>query len=174
MTKKSLNKNVFEKALTIFAWISFLFATIIAVFSIFASISSEKNGKEIFGYKMLIVASDSMSKSPLSENEKVFFDAGDLIIVKTTKDNTKFKVGDVITFVSYNPDSYGKTLTHKIREVNYTGAGKLIGYTTYGINTGVSDKALVSPDSIIGEYSGKIPNLGNVFAYLKTPNGCYC
>lgn len=173
MAKNNLNKSIFEKFLSTFSWLTFSLAVIIAIFSIFASMSSEKNGKEIFGYKMLIVASDSMSKSALSQNESVYFDAGDLIFVKTTKDNTKFKVGDVITFVSYNPDSYGKTLTHKIREVNYTGAGKLIGYTTYGINTGVSDKALVSPDSIIGEYSGKIPKLGHVFSYLKTSAGYY-
>ena len=173
MAKDRIKKTTFEKTLSVFAWFFFSIAIITALLSVFSSLSSEKNGKEIFGYKMLIVASDSMSKSALSQNESVHFDAGDLIIVKTTKDNTKFKVGDVITFVSYNPDSYGKTLTHKIREVNYTAAGKLIGYTTYGINTGVSDKALVSPDSIIGEYSGKIPKLGNVFAYLKTPAGYY-
>ena len=173
MAKDRTKKTTFEKTLSVFAWFFFSIAIITALLSVFSSLSSEKNGKEIFGYKMLIVASDSMSKSALSQNESVHFDAGDLIIAKTTKDNTKFKVGDVITFVSYNPDSYGKTLTHKIREVNYTAAGKLIGYTTYGINTGVSDKALVSPDSIIGEYSGKIPKLGHVFAYLKTPAGYY-
>jgi len=173
MVKSNVNKSVFEKILAIFAWLFFVIAIITALLSVFSSLSSEKNGKEVFGVKFLIVASDSMSKSALSKNETIYFDAGDLIIVKTTKDNTKFKVGDVITFVSYNPDSYGKTLTHKIREVNYSTSGKLIGYTTYGINTGVSDKALVSPNSIIGKYFGKIPKLGNLFSYLKTPAGYY-
>lgn len=173
MKNSEAKKSVIEKTLSIIAWFIFIIALLTALLSIFASFSSEKNGKEIFGVKFLIVASDSMSKSPISENEQVFFDAGDVIIIKTTKDNTNFKVGDVITFVSYNPDSYGKTLTHKIKEVNYSSSGKLIGYTTYGINTGKNDKVSVSPDTIIGVYSGKIPKLGNILAYLKTPAGYY-
>ena len=173
MGKEKVKKTIFEKILSIFAWCVFVIAILTALLAVWASFSSDKNGKEIFGVKFLIVASDSMSKSPISENEEIFFDAGDVVIIKTTKDNTSFKVGDVITFISYNPDSYGKTLTHKIREINYSKSGKLIGYTTYGINTGESDRVLVSPDTIIGQYSGKIPKLGTMFSYLKTPAGYY-
>ncbi len=176
MVKSNVNKSVFEKVLAIFAWLFFVIAIITALLSVFSSLSSEKNGKEIFGVKFLIVASDSMSKSAISnanKDESVFFDAGDIVIIKTAKDGTEYKVGDVISFVSRNPDSYGKTLTHKIRTVNYAPNGNVISYTTYGINTGVNDRAVVSPDTIIGSYSGKIPKVGNILSYLKTPAGYY-
>lgn len=173
MNNKSQNKLIFEKILTVFAWISFVVAILISTLSIFASFSDQKNGKEIFGVKLFIVASDSMSKSSLSKNEKIFFNAGDLLIIKTTDANTIFLTNDVITFISYNPDSYGKILTHKIREVKYSTSGKLIGYVTYGINTGVNDQTLVKPESVIGKYVGKIENLGSLFAFYKTPAGYY-
>ena len=173
-TKK--NKTIFEKILSIFAWFVFFIALFTAILSIFATFSGEKNGKEMFGYKVLIVNTDSMSKSPTSSannDESIFFNAGDIIIIKTTKDGTGYKVGDVISFISYNPESFGLTLTHKIKAVHYSQSGKLIGYTTYGINTGVSDSTVVSPEMIIGSYVTKVPNLGNIFAYLKTPAGYY-
>ena len=53
-----------------------------------------------------------MSKSVLSEDEKIFFEAGDLIIIKKVSDVSTLKEGDVITFFSYNPESLGKTVTH--------------------------------------------------------------
>ena len=173
MTKNNVRKSVLEKVLAVFAWVSFVIAIITILFSVFSSFSSEKNGKEIFGVKFLIVARDSMSLSTVSEGESELFNAGDLIILKTTTDNSNFKVGDIIAFVSYNPDSYGQTLTRKICEVNYSISGQLIGYTTYDINSGVSGEELVAPSSIIGQYSGKIAKLGNFFADLKTPTGNY-
>ncbi len=173
MTKNKKEKNVFNRVISIFAWLSLIFAIIMSTICIFATFSSEQNGKEIFGVKMLIVASDSMSKSPLSENEEVFFNSGDIVIIKKVDDTKSFNVGDVITFVSYNSDSYGKTLTHKIRQVKYNSNNVVIGYETYGINTGVSDQAIVTPNTILGVYVNKIPNLGRIFAYLKTPSGYY-
>ena len=102
-TKK--NKTIFEKILSIFAWFVFFIALFTAILSIFATFSGEKNGKEMFGYKVLIVNTDSMSKSPTSSannDESIFFNAGDIIIIKTTKDGTGYKVGDVISFISYS------------------------------------------------------------------------
>ncbi len=173
MKKNKERKSVFDTIINIFAWLSFSLAILMALTAIFASFSDEQNGKEVFGSKMLIVSSDSMSKSPLSENEEIYFETGDVIIIKTNVDVSSLKEGDVITFVSYDKDSYGKTITHKIREIKYSVNGNLLGFVTYGINTGVNDKTLVQPDSIIGVYSRKIPNLGNIFAFLKTPRGYF-
>lgn len=64
-------------------------------------------------------------------------------------------------------------MTHRIREVKYSTTGKLIGYVTYGINTDKNDQSLVQPESVIGQYVGKIPELGSVFAFLKTPRGFF-
>ena len=171
--KNKESKRVYEKILSVFAWFVFALAIITSILSITASLSGQNNGEKVFGYKILIVASDSMSKSNISENEDIYFDSGDLIIIKTTENGAEFKEGEVISFISRNPESYGKTLTHKIRQVNYSASGKLLSYTTYGINTGVSDSVVVSPDMVIGSYVAKIPSLGTVFSYLKTPAGYY-
>ncbi len=171
--KKNNFKNPFGNILTIFAWITFAFAILTAFFTIFSSFSDEKNGKELFGHKFLIVASDSMSKSIKSENEKIFFNSGDIVIIKTKIDVGALKEGDVISFFSENPDSYAKTLTHKIRSIKTSKDGGLVGFETYGINTGVSDVTLVRPENILGVYSTKIVGVGNIFSFLKTPQGYY-
>lgn len=67
-----MKKTIFDKILSVFAWLSFLLAIMLSILTILSSFSGEKNGKEIFGVKFLIVASDSMSKSAISENEKIF------------------------------------------------------------------------------------------------------
>ena len=163
----------FGKIINVFAWLSLLLAILTSALTVFASLSGEENGKEIFGYKMLIVTSDSMSKSPISENEAIFFNSGDLIFIESIDDYKALSVGDVITFISYNPQSYGKTVTHKIREIRYTISKEISGYVTYGINTGINDTTIVKPENIIGKYSFKIPKIGNIFSFLKTSGGYY-
>lgn len=171
--KKNETKLFFEKIIGIFAWLSFFLAIFIAIITFFASLSGEKNGKEIFSRKMLIVKGDSMTKSEISENEEIFFGVGDLIVVKTVDNPEKLKAGDVISFVSQSPESLGETVTHKIREIQYSPDGKIAGFITYGINTGKSDTTPAKPEQIIGKYSFKIEGLGNLFLFLKTPQGYY-
>ena len=166
-------KRVYEKTIGALAWISFFAAVFTALITFFASLSGENNGKEVFGIKLLIVASDSMSKSPLSENEEIFFNAGDLIIIKNVENVAELKVGDVITYVSYSPESYGKTVTHKIREIRYSPTEEINGFVTYGIKTGDNDTALVKPEYVIGKYYSKIPKIGTLFAFLKNPRGYF-
>ncbi|MBQ5927093.1 MAG: signal peptidase I [Clostridia bacterium] len=167
-TKKRI-LNITTSVLTgmVFLLVIFLFTALLL-----ASFSGEKNGKEIFGVKILIVRSDSMKKSEISQDEKIFFESGDLILIKKVNPET-LQEGDVISFVSYNSDSYGKTLTHKIRTVAYDEDGEVVGFETYGINTGKSDSATVRPDTVIGKYQRKIPNVGTFFAFLKTTKGYF-
>lgn len=173
MNKKRTKKRVYEKILNVFAWLSFVLAILVCALVIFSSFSGEKNGKEVFGYKFLMVASDSMSKSHLSENEEIFFEVGDVIIIEKINDYSSISVGDVISFISHNQGSVGKTLSHKVREVVKTSSGEIIGFETYGIHTGESDSVIVEPNAIIGKYVGKIPNLGHVFEFLRKPAGYF-
>lgn len=166
-------KTILEKTTGIFAWISLFLAVVMSATMIFASLSSEEGGKEIFGYRALIVASGSMSKSELSENEEIFFDAGDLIIIKSVEDFEALKEGDVITFLSYNPESYGKIVTHKIRQIKYSFDGSVSGFVTYGINTGSNDTTVVAPQNVIGKYFFKLPMIGKLFNFSKTSRGYY-
>ncbi len=173
MKEKTNKRSKFDTVINVFAWISFVLAFFVVGLCVFSSFSSEQNGKEIFGVKLLIVNSDSMSKSDLSQDEEIFFNVGDVVVVKKIDDISALKVGDVITFISSNKDSYGKTLTHKIREIKYTKEGRLAGYVTYGINTGESDQALATPDKVLGVYSKKLIKIGKVFNFMKTPKGYF-
>ncbi len=170
-TKKT--KYVFEKTLDVFAWLCLALAVILSVITIFASMSGEDNGEEIFGCKMLIVNTDSMSKSATSQDEPIFFDAGDVIVINKVESAKDLKVGDVITFFSYNPESMGKTVSHKIREIKYSQDGEVTGIVTYGINKGVNDIVEVKPEHLIGRYSFKLPRIGHLFSFLQTPRGFY-
>jgi hypothetical protein len=73
--------------------------------------------------------------------------------------------------MSTNTESYGETITHMIREVKTNSEGKVIGYVTYGTNTGANDEMLVEPAYIFGSYSGKLPGVGTFFAFVKTAPG---
>ncbi len=171
--KKNETKSIFERILSVFAWLSFFLAVIMAFISLLASLSGKDNGKEIFGRKMLIVESDSMSKSQISENEEIFFETGDLIIIKIIDDAATLKEGDVISFISQSPESLGKTVTHKIREIQRSADGKITGFVTYGINKGKNDTSPVKPENLIGKYSAKVEDVGNIFLFFKTPQGYY-
>ncbi len=173
MSKVKAKKNTFDTILNVFAWLSFFVAVILALAVFLSSYSGTENGKTIFGYKMLIVESDSMSKSALSKNERVYFNKGDLIFIKEVSDVSKIAVGDVITFVSYNPSSKGKTISHKVRSIKTRADGEILGFETYGIYTGVSDQVVVDPSTIIGKYVGKSEGLGKLFCYMKTPAGYF-
>lgn len=163
-------KSKAKVTVSVFGWMSFAL-TVLAIIAIFFSLfGSSNNGKEIFGFKMLVVQSDSMSRSADGQ-EEIFFNSGDVIFVKQVEDVYSLKEGDVIAFVSTNKDSFGKTITHKIKEVKYASSGKLIGYVTYGVRTGEIDQTLVHPEHVLGVYSGKIPLVGHMIAFLKTPQG---
>ncbi len=173
MGQNKVKKKTYELILDLFMWLSLFLAVLLVVATIFATYSDKQNGKEIFGVKMFIVKSDSMSISSKSVNEKIHFNAGDVVLIKQVNDVYSFKAGDVISFISLNKDSYGQTVTHKIREVKYSTAGELIGYVTYGIHTGVNDQTLVQPENVVGVYVGKIPTIGYIFSFLKTPSGYF-
>lgn len=173
MKKVKRKLNSFDIMLTVFAWLSFFVAIVFGIMVIFSTVAGTDNGKAVFGHKLLIVESDSMSKSPDSENEKIFFSSGDIIIIKPVNDFATVQEGDIITFISSNPDSVGETLSHKVRSVKKNAVGSLIGFETYGIYTGVSDKVIVNPDTVLGEYVGKIENLGTLFKFFKTPAGYF-
>ena len=173
MAKIKAKKNTFDKILDVFAWISFSIAVILAILVLFSSFSGKDNGRSVFGRKMLIVESDSMSKSEISQEEPISFNKDDLIFIKIKVDLSTIKEGDVITFVSHNPDSSGKTITHKVRAVLTDTKGNLLGFETYGINTGVSDLAIVDPVTVVGIYTGKSSFLGKLFCFFKTPAGYF-
>ena len=165
-TKKVL--NIFVKVV---AWVIVAFTVFIMIFTITSVTTLDKNDRSIFGLKFYIVKTDSMSKSENNADMKVHFNAGDIIIAKNVKDPFSLQAGDIIAFMSSNSHNFGETVTHMIREVKTNDEGNVIGYVTFGTNTGDNDEALVEPGYVLGQYVGKLPHMGTFFAFVKTTQG---
>ena len=164
-------KKIMNISLRIFTWLLVAFTVCMMIFTIVTVATVDRNDRSILGVKFYIVQTDSMSKSELNADMDVHFDAGDIVVIKKVADNRAMQAGDVISFMSTNSENYGETVTHMIREVKKTDDGKVIGYVTYGTNTGTDDKALVEPDYVLGQYSGKLPGVGKFFAFVKSTPG---
>ena len=167
----SMAKKILNIALKVVTWLLVAFTVFMMVFTIVTVTTVDKNDRSIFGVKFYIVRTDSMSLSENNKDVKVHFNAGDIVVIKNVEDPRTLQEGDVIAFVSTNSDSYGETVTHMIREVKKTDTGKVLGYVTYGTNTGTNDEALVEPEYVLGAYAGKLPGVGNFFAFVKSTPG---
>ena len=156
--KKAL--NIVKSALV---WLVIAVAVFMMVFTIVSVTMFNRNDRDLFGYKMYIVNSDSMAKTD--------FKAGSLIFVKEV-DPTTLKEGDIITFISQNEESFGETVTHKIRRLTKDAEGNH-GFITYGTTTDVDDETIVTYPYILGKYESNIPVLGTFFNFLKTTTGYF-
>lgn len=147
-------KDVFTGLLSVIAMGMMIF-TVVSVFTL------NQRDRNIFGYRAFIVLSDSMKASSIN--------AGDVVVVKET-DPTTLEVGDIIAYISQDPDFFGETVTHMIRKVTTNDQGDR-GFVTYGTTTGVDDKVVVTYPYILGEHALTLPKVGTFFTFLKTTPG---
>ena len=170
-TKNSTTKKILNILIKAVAWLLVAFTVFMMIFTVVSVTTVGRNDRNIFGLRFYIVQTDSMSLSENNKDMDVHFSAGDIVLIKNVKDPTKLEAGDIIAFMSMNSVSYGETVTHMIREVKTTADGRVLGYVTYGTNTGTNDEALVEPEYVLGEYTGKLPGVGNFFAFVKSTPG---
>lgn len=156
-------KKAFAIIKNIFVWLVILLAVCMMIFTVISVRTFNRNDRQLFGYKMYIVNSDSMAATD--------FRAGDLILVKET-DPATLQEGDIITFISQDTDSFGETVTHKIRSLTTDAAGKP-GFITYGTTTDTNDEVIVTYPFVLGKYQSRIPKLGTFFRFLKTTPGYF-
>lgn len=164
-------KRVSSLVIKITSWVLIAFTIFIMVFTIVSMTTLNKNDRNIFGYKFLIVKTDSMSPSENNADDDIHFSAGDIIVIRDVENAWALKKGDVISFTSFDEDSYMETITHMIYEVKTNDNGQVIGYVTYGTNTGAVDESLVEPEYILGKYTGKLPGVGHFFAFIRSVPG---
>lgn len=164
-------KRIFSIATKVLTWIIIAVAVFMMIFTIFSTLTFNKNDRNLFGIRFYVVLTDSMSPSEKNKDDDVHFNAGDIVLIKNVDDKTALEPRDVIAFISQNSDSFGETITHMIREVKKDADGNVLGYVTYGTNTGVDDEVLVDPSYVLGEYTGKLPKVGHFFSFLKTTPG---
>lgn len=173
---KKVIKTIMNITLKVITWLLVAFTVFMMVFTVLTVTTVDKNERDIFGYKFYIVMTNSMSPSENNKDLDVHFSAGDIIIIQETEDRSHFRPGDVVSFISTNENDefgapYGSTMTHMIREPQYDEDGKLLGYVTFGTNTGKNDDALVEPEYILGVYRGKLPGVGTFFSFVKRTEG---
>ena len=154
-------KKVFGTFARIFAAILSVISVCIMLFTVVSVLTFNRTDRELFGYKMFIVLSDSMSATD--------FSAGDLVLTRDVDPST-LQPGDIIAFTSSNDENYGQTVTHKIRELTTTDDGEP-GFITYGTTTGIDDSTVVTYPYVVGKYEGSIPKVGRLFQFLKTTTG---
>ena len=146
---------------------------------IFKSIIHPNDLPTIFGYKPLIVLSDSMYPT---------IKKGDLIFTQVV-DVKDLKPGDVITYREYEDDgkTLGTVVTHKIYDITTETDGEHAGqlkFRTYGINNQRQadgkiqynengemvvinmDDAVYAPQ-IEGRYTSKINGLGSFIYWMQ-------
>lgn len=146
---------------TILVWLVVLLAVFMMVFTIVSVTTFNSNQRTLFGYRALIVMSDSMSATD--------FSAGDLVLTRYVEPGT-LQPGDIIAYSSLDPDSYGETITHKIRSRTTNASGEP-GFVTYGTTTDTDDAIVVTYPYVLGKYTGRIPKAGSFFLFLKTTPG---
>ena len=162
MNKKKTQK-IFNTVKNVVVWLVVIVAVAMMIFTIFSVTTLNRNDRNIFGYRIYIVNSDSMAATD--------FKAGSLIFVKEVDPST-LEAGDIITFISQNTASFNEVVTHKVRKVTRDAEGNP-GFITYGTTTDVDDDALVTYAYILGKYQGNIPFLGSFFNFMKTTVGYF-
>lgn len=171
------SKGIFGILAKVLSWLVVIFTVLMVIVTLFSVFTVDKNERSVFGVRFYIVRTDSMSKSENNKDIDVHFNAGDIIISKMPKNNDdikNLKPGDVISFVSFDVESYGQTITHMIKEIKTDDKGRITEIITYGTNTGAVDKTPVDPNFVLGKYMGKIPKVGKLFAFMKTVPGYIC
>ena len=154
-------KKVLNVIRNIFVWAVAALAVFMMIFTIVSVNTFNRAERSLFGYKIFIVLSDSMSKTD--------FDAGDIVLVKEV-DPATLKEGDIIAYTSQNTSNFGETVTHKIRRLT-TDANGNPGFITYGITTDIDDETIVTYPYVLGKYTGHVPKVGAFFQFLKTTPG---
>ena len=154
-------KKVLNIIKNIFVWLMVALAVCMMIFTVVSVNTFDRSDRSLFGLKMFIVLSDSMSKTD--------FDAGDLVLVKEIDPST-LKEGDIIAYTSKNTSNYGETVTHKIRKLT-TDANGEAGFITYGTTTDTDDETVVTYPYVLGKYKTRIPKVGKFFMFLKTTPG---
>lgn len=136
---------------------AFFAAMVVVICFIIFGMTQGKHPK-FFGYQFFRVLTSSMQPA-ISEST--------CIITKETPQD-ELKVGDIITFVSEDPDIYGYYNTHRIYEIiEENGETK---YVTKGDANPVPDEEKVSYSQITGVLVGEVPGgklIGKFFELLS-------
>ena len=129
---------------------------IIGIVLLFQVVTNKEEVPNFLNYKFFLITSGSMEPK---------IKINDFIVIKE-KEADKLKIGDIITFKENNV-----FITHRIIDI-YKENGVYF-FSTKGDNNNVKDNNKVCQNNIEGEYKLKVPLLGNIISYIKTPIGLF-
>ncbi|MBO1911532.1 signal peptidase I, partial [Microvirga sp. 3-52] len=136
-----------------------LMVLLITVASVVVITKASGGEPQLFGYQLKTVLSGSMEPD---------IQTGSIISVKLAEDKTKFKEGDVITFM----EEEGILITHRITEV--MGSGDSVLYRTKGDNNNAEDMNPVLATNVVAEYTGfTLPYVGYFINFSQSKNGAF-
>jgi len=150
-------QGIFE----IVKWILSIITILILIGCLLFLEASKEDSVTFFGYRTLLVLSDSMRETD--------FKAGDLILIRRIDPKTIEK-GDIICYERITDDQKTERITHKVRSVTADQNGQR-AFITYGTTTGADDPRLVYPEQIEGIYCLTIPLIGRIASSVNTVDG---
>lgn len=130
-------------------WIGF--ATVSMVYVIAAGRSP--NGPELFGYKFMMVQSDSMTPT---------ISAGDLVVGRPLEHGS-IREGQIVT---YRHQAARRLITHRVVEV--TKVGSEPAFHAKGDANNVEDGGPILTRDVVAVYSFRIPYAGYLLAFART------
>ncbi|WP_165247779.1 signal peptidase I [Adlercreutzia sp. ZJ141] len=158
MPEASSNRTL-DVALNVATTAIFVAALAFTLIVVGTTLTSKGGEVSFFGWKPYVVLSDSMQTE---------FQVGD-IAVSHVVDPNNVQAGDIITFLSIDPNAYGEAVTHKVRErTEYEGE---LAFITYGTTTGIDDAYPALASHVTGEFAFAIPKAGYLFQFFKSPAG---
>ncbi len=151
---------------SILSWTIFIVLLTAAIFLIYYFISTQIYARKGAGYEPSFSLYTIISPS-MVPNIEVY----DVVIVSRVENPADIEVGDIISFNS-SDFKVGETIsvTHRVVEIMVDGSGNY-SYYTKGDNNFVRDPEPVKYESIVGEVSLKIPQLGRVQFFLASATG---
>ena len=92
------------------------------------------------------------------------------VIINTKVDRPQdIKVGDVITFKSTSPLSYGMTVTHRVKDIQIINGE--YQYITQGDANTIADFAPALYSNVIGKAKVRLPGLGRIQLFVSSKFG---
>ena len=152
--RKVLNSRIFKIIYTIFV---IIFTAFISLYLLFVCLE----GKNLFGYTLLIVPDNSMQGS---------YKKQDVVVLKKI-DNLILEVGNDIAYYGTSGGLEGRLIIHRIVKVDSTNKKDVL-FVTQGIKDTVADPAIHKKD-IIGKVLGKAPIINSVNRAVKTQLGSF-
>ncbi len=158
-----MSKPTSKKIKTVASIISAVFFVLAFSLLIFATVSHTNTELSLFGYRFYYVLTGSMEPD---------IKQGSFLVVRETPFD-ELKVGDVISFVSSDPDIEGMINSHSIYSIDTNEEG-VVELTTKGAANPTPDEYKVYEDDIKGRVVYSSYGIGKAFEILSNRVVSFC